>query len=144
MCGFEHLGRLNLEGGIMFKNARAFSSYSVDDLEKAKSFYSETLGLEVKQSPEGLALQASGVSIFLYPKPDHQPASFTVLNFKVKDIDKAVADLKARGVTLESYGGEIKTDEKGIFRGAATAGKGPNIAWFKDPAGNILSVVEEG
>ena len=127
----------------MFKNAPAFSSYSVNDLEKAKTFYSETLGLEVQQTPEGLGLQIDGGgSVFLYPKPNHTPASFTVLNFKVKDIDKAVADLKTRGVTLESYGGDIKTDDKGVFRGGDT-GKGPNIAWFKDPAGNILSVLEE-
>ena len=126
----------------MFKNAPSFSSYSVNDLNTAKTFYSETLGLYVTSTPEGLSLQTAGCTVFLYLKPDHAPASFTVLNFKVPDIDKAVDDLKSRGVPRESYGGDIKTDENAIFRGTET-GQGPNIAWFKDPAGNILSVLEE-
>jgi catechol 2,3-dioxygenase-like lactoylglutathione lyase family enzyme len=127
----------------MFKNTKAFSSFSVDDLKKAKGFYGETLGLEVSETPEGLGLKiAGGSNVFIYPKSNHVPATFTVLNFPVDDIDKAVAELAGLGVRFESYEGEIKTDEKGIFRGGAQ-GKGPNIAWFKDPAGNILSVLEE-
>jgi catechol 2,3-dioxygenase-like lactoylglutathione lyase family enzyme len=127
----------------MFKNSKAFSSFSVDDLEKAKVFYGQTLGLDVSETPEGLGLKISGGGkVFLYPKPNHQPATFTVLNFPVEDIEKAVDDLTKLGVRFESYEGEIKTDEKGIFRGA-DRGQGPNIAWFKDPAGNILSAVED-
>jgi catechol 2,3-dioxygenase-like lactoylglutathione lyase family enzyme len=126
----------------MFKNSKAFSSFSVDDLQKAKEFYSQTLGLDVSESKEGLKLKiAGGGTVFLYVKPNHTPASFTVLNFPVDDIDKAVDQLKEVGLRFESYGGDITTDDKGIFRGASR-GDGPNIAWFKDPAGNILSVFE--
>ncbi|HEX3102592.1 MAG TPA: VOC family protein [Pyrinomonadaceae bacterium] len=127
----------------MFKNTHAFSSFSVSDIEKARAFYAETLGLDVSDSSEGaLGLHiAGGGSVFLYPKADHEPATFTVLNFPVENIDHAVDELKTRGITFESYGGDIQTDEKGIFRGGSQ-GRGPNIAWFKDPAGNILSVVE--
>ncbi|MEK6283598.1 MAG: VOC family protein [Acidobacteriota bacterium] len=127
----------------MFKDTKAFSSFSADDLEKAKEFYSKTLGLDVTETAEGLGLRiAGGGQIFIYPKPTHVPATYTVLNFRVDDIDKAVDRLTSLGVQFESYEGEMKTDEKGIFRGAAN-GNGPNIAWFKDPAGNILSVLEE-
>lgn len=127
----------------MFKNSKAFSSFSVDDLGKAKTFYGQTLGLDVSETPEGLGLQISGGGqVFLYPKPNHEPATFTVLNFPVADIEQAVDQLTKLGVRFESYEGEMKTDEKGIFRGAGR-GQGPNIAWFKDPAGNILSVLEE-
>jgi hypothetical protein len=84
----------------------------------------------------------NGGQIFVYPKPDHQPATFTILNFVVNDVDEAVEELKNRGVTFEHYEGELSTDEKGIARGRA-AGMGPDIAWFKDPAGNILSVLED-
>ncbi len=127
----------------MFKETKAFSSFSADDLSKAKEFYGQTLGLEVSETNEGLELQiAGGGQVFIYPKPNHAPASFTVLNFPVQNIDNAVDELKALGVQFESYTGEIKTDEKGVFRGAGQ-GEGPNIAWFKDPAGNILSVLEE-
>jgi catechol 2,3-dioxygenase-like lactoylglutathione lyase family enzyme len=127
----------------MFKNTKAFSSFSVDDLKKANGFYGETLGLEVSETPEGLGLKlAGGGRVFLYPKPNHVPATFTVLNFPVDDIDQAVDELAGLGVRFESYEGEIKTDEKGIFRGAEN-GNGPNIAWFKDQSGNILSVLEE-
>ena len=124
----------------MFKNTKAFSGFSVDDLRKAKAFYSQTLGLEVAELPEGLELQiASGTGIFIYPKPNHTPATFTILNFPVDDIEQAVDELAKRGVRFEHYNkGDLKTDEKGIARGP-----GPNIAWFKDPAGNILSVLEE-
>jgi catechol 2,3-dioxygenase-like lactoylglutathione lyase family enzyme len=126
---------------MMFKNTRAFSSFSVDDLKKAKEFYGQTLGLNVSESEEGLELQlAGGGTVFMYPKPNHTPATFTILNFPVDDIEQAVDELARRGVRFEAYDGELKTDEKGIFRGASL-GKGPNIAWFKDPAGNILSVL---
>jgi len=127
----------------MFKNTKAFSSFSVDDLQKAKGFYGDTLGLEVSEMPEGLDLQlAGGGHVFLYSKPDHDPATFTVLNFQVDNIDQAVDELAKLGIQFESYEGEIKTDEKGIFRGKAQ-GQGPDVAWFKDPAENILSVLEE-
>jgi predicted enzyme related to lactoylglutathione lyase len=125
----------------MFKDAKAFSSFSVNDLKKAKEFYGQTLGLEISESEEGLELNlAGGLSVFLYPKPNHTPASFTVLNFPVKDIDEAVDEITTLGIGLEHYDlPDLKTDKKGIKRG-----NGPTIAWFKDPAGNILSVVQEG
>ena len=124
----------------IFKEAKSFSSFSVNDLQKAKEFYGETLGLEIKESPEGLELHTGNNVVFLYPKPNHSPASFTVLNFPVDDIDKAVDELTSMGVKLEHYDlPDLKTDERGIARGP----KGPTIAWFKDPDGNILSVREE-
>jgi catechol 2,3-dioxygenase-like lactoylglutathione lyase family enzyme len=125
----------------IFKDAKAFSTFSVNDLEKAKEFYGETLGLKVTELEEGLELNLAGGNIvFLYPKPNHTPASFTVLNFPVKDIDTAVDEMTALGLRLEKYDlPDLKTDKKGIMRG-----NGPQIAWFKDPAGNILSVVQEG
>jgi catechol 2,3-dioxygenase-like lactoylglutathione lyase family enzyme len=127
----------------MFKDTHAFSSFSVNDLQKAKEFYGQTLGLETSETKEGLGLKiAGGGDVFLYPKPNHQPATFTVLNFPVTDIEQAVDQLAKLGVRFEHYEGDIKTDEKGIFRGA-DKNQGPNIAWFKDPAGNILSVLEE-
>ena len=123
----------------IFKEASAFSSFSVNDVKKAKDFYFETLGLEVSETPEGLELRTGDNVIFLYPKPNHTPASFTVLNFQVDDIDEAVKQLSTLGVTLERYNlPDIKTDERGIFHGP-----GHQIAWFKDPSGNILSVIEE-
>lgn len=124
----------------MFKEAPSFCSFSVNDLQKAKQFYGETLGLEISETPEGLELHTGENTIFLYPKPNHTPASFTVLNFPVDDIEAAVAELNALGINLERYNlPDIKTDERGIARGP----HGPTIAWFKDPAGNILSVLEE-
>ncbi|MFN2513080.1 MAG: VOC family protein [Pyrinomonadaceae bacterium] len=127
----------------MLKASKAFGSFSVNDLNKAKEFYSQKLGLEVSETKEGLGLKINGGGeIFLYPKPNHTPATFTVLNFPVDDIEQAVDELGRRGVRFESYEGEMKTDKKGIFRGAASD-EGPNIAWFKDPAGNILSVLED-
>ena len=124
----------------MFKEAKTFSSFSVNDLRRAKEFYGETLGLEIKETPEGLELHTDNNVVFLDPKPNHTPASFTVLNFQVNDIDEAVDELKAMGVSLEHYDmPDIKTDERGIARGP----HGPIIAWFKDPAGNVLSVVQE-
>jgi catechol 2,3-dioxygenase-like lactoylglutathione lyase family enzyme len=122
----------------MFKNTKAFSGFSVNDLQKAKQFYSEVLGLEVSENM-GLELHiAGGNNILVYPKPNHTPATFTILNFPVDNIEKAVEELRKKGVIFESYEDPIKTDENGIFRGG-----GPNIAWFKDPAGNILSVLEQ-
>jgi len=124
----------------MFKDTKAFSTFSVNDLRKAKDFYGRVLGLEVSDMPEGLALRiAGGATIFIYPKPNHTPATFTILNFSVDDIEKAVDELTELGVVFEQYDEPIKTDEKGIHRGE----EGPTIAWFKDPAGNILSVLEE-
>ena len=127
----------------MLKDSKAFSSFSVDDLKKAKEFYGKKLGLEISETKEGLGLQiAGGGKVFLYSKANHTPASFTVLNFPVDDIEQAVDKLVGVGVRFESYEGDMKTDNKGIFRGA-DRGEGPNIAWFKDPAGNILSVLEQ-
>ena len=124
----------------MFKDTQAFSSFSATDLQKAKDFYGQTLDLDVSQSDEGLELKlGGGGSVFIYPKPDHKPASFTVLNFKVADIEQAVNDLSNGGVRFEKYDGDIKTDDQGIHHGPP----GPSIAWFKDPADNILSVVED-
>lgn len=123
----------------LFKDAKAFSSFSVNDLQQAKEFYGQTLGLDVKENEEGLEIRNGGQSVFLYPKPNHTPASFTVLNFPVDDIETAVDELEALGVKLEHYDlPDMKTDKRGIFRGDP----GPQIAWFKDPAGNILSVLE--
>lgn len=122
--------------------SRAFSTFSSNDIEKAKEFYGKTLGLKVKDDEEGLGLVFDGgQQVFIYPKEDHQAATFTVLNFPVDDISAAVDKLSGLGVKFESYGGDMKTDDKGIFWGRKQ-GKGPNIAWFKDPAGNFLSVIE--
>jgi predicted enzyme related to lactoylglutathione lyase len=125
----------------MFKQTKAFSSFSVNDIQKAKEFYGQTLGLEVTEEAMGiLTLHISGGSkIIIYPKPNHTPATFTILNFPVTDVEKTVDELTGRGVQFEQYDlGQMKTDKKGIVRG-----QGPTIAWFKDPAGNILSVLEE-
>ena len=119
-------------------HSRAFSSYSVDDLGAAKGFYGGTLGLNVDERPEGLGISlATGGSVFLYPKDDHQPATFTVLNFGVDDVEAAVDELTGKGVTMERYEG-FDQDERGIAAGTG----GPHIAWFKDPAGNVLSVTQ--
>ena len=120
----------------------AFSSFSVNDLKKAKEFYLDTLGLKVKEGEMGILEihMANGLELMIYPKENHEPASFTVLNFPVNNIEETVDELTKKGVKFESYNNEyIKTDGKGISR----AEKGPNIAWFKDPAGNILSVLEK-
>src|SRR5687768_9659835 len=122
----------------MVDDSRAFSSYSVDDVEAAKAFYQGTLGLNVTEQQEGLGINlATGGSVFLYPKGDHQPATFTVLNFMVDDIGAAVDELTAQGVTMERYDG-FDQDERGIAPGV----DGPHIAWFTDPAGNVLSVTQ--
>jgi catechol 2,3-dioxygenase-like lactoylglutathione lyase family enzyme len=126
----------------MFKPISGFSGFSVDDVAKAKKFYSEVLELKVDDNGMGLAVLLPGGGVaFAYPKKDHQPATFTILNFKVDDIEEAVTDLKGRGVHFERYDG-MHQDEKDIARGRA-AKMGPDIAWFKDPAGNILSVLQE-
>lgn len=123
----------------MFKDVHAFSGFSVDDLAKAKEFYGTVLGLAVTEEEMGfLSLHiAGGTTVMIYPKPNHQPATFTILNFPVEDVEKAVDELTVKGVQFEHYEGEIQTDKKGISRG-----QGPTIAWFRDPAGNILSVLE--
>jgi predicted enzyme related to lactoylglutathione lyase len=123
------------------KDSAAFSGFSVDDIGRAKKFYGDTLGLKVADGEMGsLELRLAGdTSVFLYPKEDHKPATFTVLNFPVDDIEQTVDELAKRGVRFEQYKGEIATDRKGIHRGD----EGPQIAWFKDPAGNILSVLQE-
>src|SRR5260370_38212737 len=124
----------------MLKHSKAFSGFSAGDIQTAKKFYSETLGLDVSESHGVLTLRlAGGNNVLIYPKPNHVPATFTVLNFPVKDIDQGVDELTKRGLRFEIYDRpDIKTDKKGIVRG-----KGPTIAWFKDPAGKILSVLDE-
>jgi len=126
----------------MFRDTKAFSTFSVDDIDKARAFYGKTLDLEISEAEEGIELRiAGGGRVFIYSKPNHTPASFTVLNFPVDDLEKTVDALHKLGVLFEHYDEpEIKTDEQGIHR---SDGVGPNIAWFKDPAGNILSVLEE-
>ncbi len=121
----------------MFESTKAFSGFSVDDIPRAKEFYGEALGLKVSEEHGMLTLHIAGDrDTLIYPKEDHTPATFAILNFPVDDIDSAVDGLVARGVHFERYPG---LDEKGISRG-----RGPAIAWFKDPAGNILSVLQQG
>ena len=126
----------------MFKDTPAYSGFAVDDIDKAREFYAETLGLEVVTEEMGaLTLRlAGGRPTLIYPKPDFTPATYTILNFEVDDIDAAVDELGARGVSFERYEA-FDQDEKGIARGLA-AGQGPDIAWFADPAGNILAVMQ--
>ncbi len=128
----------------MLQDSKAFSGFSVSDLEAAKQFYGDTLGLPVAEQ-DGMGLEltlGTGAKVFVYSKPNHEPASFTILNFPVTDIDKTVDDLVAKGITFEQYDNEyIHTDEKGIAR-PDSPDHGPNIAWFKDPAGNVLSVLQ--
>jgi predicted enzyme related to lactoylglutathione lyase len=122
----------------MFADTRAFSGFAVDDLDRARQFYGETLGLNTSEANGLMSLHlAGGRDTVVYPKPDHMAANYTILNFQVDDIDGAVAGLAERGVRFERYDG-FEQDENGIFRGG-----GPYIAWFKDPAGNILSVLQE-
>jgi catechol 2,3-dioxygenase-like lactoylglutathione lyase family enzyme len=125
----------------MLEDSNAFSGFSANDIPKAKEFYGRTLGLKVSESNGLLTLHlAGGNNVLIYPKPNHTSAAFTVLNFPVKDVDQAVDELTKRGVRFEIYDlPNIKTDKKGIMRG-----NGPTIAWFKDPAENILSVIEAG
>jgi catechol 2,3-dioxygenase-like lactoylglutathione lyase family enzyme len=125
----------------MFENARAFSGFAVDDLDKARQFYGETLGLNVEVVDDQAGLLtlhlAGDRDTFVYRKPDFTPATYTILNFEVDDIEAAVDELAARGVSFERYEG-FEQDEKGIARDG-----GPDIAWFTDPAGNILSVLQQ-
>ena len=122
----------------MFENTKAFSGFAVDDLEAAKKFYGDTLGLRTSEHYGLMTLHlAGGRDTLVYPKPGHVPADYTILNFPVDDIDSAVDELTARGVTFERYDG-LAQDGKGISRGY-----GPDIAWFRDPAGNILAVLKE-
>jgi catechol 2,3-dioxygenase-like lactoylglutathione lyase family enzyme len=126
----------------MFRDTKAFSSFSTDDIQKTKQFYAETLGLDVVETPEGLELHiAGGTPVFVYPSQNYTPPKHTVLNFLVEDIESAVDELTRRGVRMEQYDlPDIKTDERGIFRGDS----GPRaIAWFKDPAEHVLSVLQE-
>lgn len=121
----------------MFDTTKAFSGFSVDDIDAARKFYGETLGLRVTEEQGFLTLHLAGDrDIMVYPKPDHTPATFTILNFPVDDIDAAVDELTRKGVTFERYD-QFEADEKGIVRG-----EGPQIAWFTDPAGNVLSVLQ--
>jgi catechol 2,3-dioxygenase-like lactoylglutathione lyase family enzyme len=122
----------------VFTNTKAFSGFAVPDVAQAKAFYGDTLGLKTSEENGLLTLHIAGErAILVYPKPDHQPATYTILNFPVDDIDTVVDQLTARGVQFERYDG-MEQDEHGIHRGG-----GPYIAWFKDPAGNILSVLQE-
>lgn len=124
----------------MLRKFKTFSSFSTDSINKVKAFYSETLGLNVAEEEMGILTLhlKDGSTAIIYPKGEqHQPATFTVLNFEVEDIYETVDQLTNSGVQFEQYSGQIETDEKGVFRG-----EGPQIAWFKDPAGNILSVIQ--
>ena len=127
----------------LLRDSHAFSGFSTNDIAKAKAFYADTLGLDVTERMDMLNLNlAGGGRVVIYPKPNHEPATFTVLNFPVKNIDDAVDALTRVGVKFEHYGiPDIPQDERGIAR-PTSPDQGPSIAWFKDPAGNILSVVE--
>ena len=120
----------------MFADTKAFSGFAVPDIDQAREFYGSTLGIKVTEEHGLLTLHLAGDRpTLIYPKPDHEPATYTILNFQVDDVEKAVDELTSRGVTIETYDG-FDQDEKGIMRG-----QGPDIAWFKDPAGNVLSVL---
>lgn len=125
----------------MFSNTKAFSGFSVNDLEKARAFYQEQLGLETEGRNEHMFTLklAGGTPILVYAKPNHVPATFTILNFQVSNVEEVVDKLSAKGIKFLQYTGPIATDAKGIHR---ANGEGPTVAWFADPAGNILSVVE--
>jgi catechol 2,3-dioxygenase-like lactoylglutathione lyase family enzyme len=128
----------------MFRTAKAYSGFSVDDVARAKEFYGQTLGLEVSEANGILTLHlGGGGTVIAYPKSNHTPATFTILNFPVDDIERAVDELTGRGVRFDYLNDpDMNTDGKGIHWGLR-AGQGPNIAWFKDPAGNIISVIQE-
>lgn len=122
----------------MFAKTKAFSGFAVDDLQKARSFYGDSLGIETSEDHGLLTLHLAGErDTLVYPKPNHTPADYTILNFPVEDIESTVDGLTARGVEIERYE-DFDQDERGIFRGG-----GPLIAWFKDPAGNVLSVLQQ-
>lgn len=125
------------------KTLGAFSGYSSSDIPTCKVFYKETLGIELEEQMGGLRFTINGQKVFIYLKPDHQPAVFTVLNFVVENIDATIDELLAKGVSFERYEGlPAQQDDRGVLRGK-DAGMGPNIAWFKDPSGNILALTEE-
>jgi predicted enzyme related to lactoylglutathione lyase len=125
----------------MFKDSKAFSGFAVKDLEAAKSFYGGTLGLDTRDGPMGMLEihLGGGGTVLVYPKDDHEPATYTILNLPVADVDAAVDKLVSAGVKMERYGADFAQDEKGIARDP----QGPAIAWFKDPSGNILAVLDE-
>lgn len=127
----------------MFADTKAYSSFAVDDLRKAEEFYGRTLGIETTVLDEEAGLLvlrvAGGRNVLVYARPNHRPAEYTVLNFPVDDVEGAVDELAGRGVSFERYEG-FDQDERGIARGG---GRGPDIAWFKDPAGNVLAVLED-
>jgi catechol 2,3-dioxygenase-like lactoylglutathione lyase family enzyme len=122
---------------IVFADTKAFSGFAVPDIEQARQFYGDTLGIDVKEENGLLTLNLNGGErpTLIYAKPDHQPANYTILNFQVEDVEQAVDELTSRGVEMDRYEG-FEQDEKGIMRG-----QGPDIAWFKDPAGNVLAVL---
>jgi catechol 2,3-dioxygenase-like lactoylglutathione lyase family enzyme len=128
----------------MLRDSKAFSGFSVNDIDAAKNFYGETLGLQVDKTKDmggmlTIHINGNNNNILVYPKPNHQPATYTILNFPVNDVEATVKELTARGVKFEIYDSEyLKTDEHGVSKGNG----GPTIAWFKDPAGNFLSVIE--
>ena len=126
--------------GSVLTDAKAFASFSVNDLAKARAFYRDLLGLDVTDRSEGLELDVGGGSkVFVYEKPDHSPATYTILNFPVDNVETAVEQLKSIGIRFEQYDKpDLKTDSRGIMRGPS----GPTIAWFKDPAGNVMSVLD--
>lgn len=131
----------------IFSEAPVMSSFAVKDIAATRRFYGDTLGLDVRDGRMGGSLEIHGKAgppIWIYEKSDHQPAVFTVLNLQVRDVDEAVDALSGAGIKLEHYDGEqgIKTDAKGIARGGSGVNEGPSIAWFKDPSGNIVSVLE--
>ena len=128
----------------MFQDAKAYSGFSTNDIPKTKDFYGRVLGLEVSEDYGMLRIRlGSGATVIVYPKADHTPASYTMLNFPVQDVDAAVRDLVSQGVVMEQYNNkDMPQDANGVLRGIKV-GMGPDIAWFKDPAGNILSVLQE-
>jgi predicted enzyme related to lactoylglutathione lyase len=127
----------------VFRDTKAFSGFSVDDIEAARRFYGETLGLRTSVTQDMLVLHLAGDrDTFVYPKPGHEPATYTILNFPVDDIDAAVEELGRRGITFERYEG-FEADARGIVRGTGEGGEPVGIAWFKDPAGNVLAVLQE-
>lgn len=128
----------NFSISSVLKDSEAFSGFSVSDIETTKKFYGKTLGLDItEEEMETLCLHVGENDIFIYPKDNHRPATFTILNFPVDNIDEAVDSLTKSGIKFEHYDGQLKTDDKGIYR------DGPVMAWFKDPSGNILSLIEE-
>jgi catechol 2,3-dioxygenase-like lactoylglutathione lyase family enzyme len=127
----------------VFRDTKAFSGFSVDDIEAARRFYGETLGLRTSEAQETLILRLAGDrDTLVYPKPNHVPATYTILNFAVDDIDAAIDELSERGITFERYE-DFEADERGIVRGPGEEGMPVGIAWFKDPAGNVLAVLQE-